>query len=57
MMNVVVADGVRARVLLWQPRRDAWALTVVCKITFDLTPGVSPSSSDVATICRIIVED
>jgi hypothetical protein len=25
--------------LLWQPRRDAWLLTVVCKATFTLAPG------------------
>ena len=31
--------------LLWQPRPERWSLTVVCRATYALEPGVSPLAS------------
>lgn len=41
-MKVVSCGPLRAGSVLWQPRPGAWALTVVCKATFELIPGESP---------------
>ncbi|WP_437735367.1 DUF2169 domain-containing protein [Sorangium sp. So ce1335] len=40
-MHVSSACPLRVAYLVWQPRPDAAALTVVCKATFTLEPGVS----------------
>ncbi|AKT40622.1 DUF2169 family type VI secretion system accessory protein [Chondromyces crocatus] len=45
-MDVVSACPLRVGSTLWQPRADAWALTVVCKATYELTPGVSPLAQE-----------
>lgn len=41
-MEVVCRGPFRGRSLVWQPRPGTFALTVVCKATFVLTPGESP---------------
>src|SRR5689334_14796869 len=41
-MDVVSTCPLRIASMVWQPRAGAWALTVVCKATFQLQPGVSP---------------
>jgi hypothetical protein len=41
-MDVVSTSPLRVASSLWQPRAGAWALTVVCKATFRIEPGVSP---------------
>ncbi|MDI3286614.1 DUF2169 domain-containing protein [Polyangium sp. 15x6] len=41
-MNVVSFCALRASLFPWQPRRDAHAVTVICKATFELAPGESP---------------
>ncbi len=41
-MDVVSTCPLRVASMVWQPRAGAWALTVVCKATFQLQPGVSP---------------
>lgn len=40
-MEVVSLSPLPTGSLLWRPRADRWALTVVCKATFTLAPGVS----------------
>ncbi|WP_438031813.1 DUF2169 family type VI secretion system accessory protein [Sorangium sp. So ce204] len=40
-MDVIAYDPFRASSVLWRPRSDAWTLTVVCRATFALVPGVS----------------
>src|SRR5690242_16432450 len=41
-MDVISTCPLRVASVIWQPRTGAWALTVVCKATFQLQPGVSP---------------
>ena len=41
-MDVVSTCPLRVASVVWQPRAGAWALTLVCKATFQLQPGVSP---------------
>lgn len=41
-MDVVSFCALRATLFPWQPRQGAFALTVICKATFDLEPGESP---------------
>jgi hypothetical protein len=41
-MDVISTCPLRVASVVWQPRAGAWALTVVCKATFQLQPGVSP---------------
>src|SRR6185436_18128870 len=40
-MDVVSACPLRVASIVWQPAAGEWALTVVCKATFRLAPGVS----------------
>lgn len=44
-MDVVSYCRIRVSSLLWQPRHDAFALTVICKATFELRPGNCPLAS------------
>lgn len=44
-MHVTSACPLRVASIVWQPRPDAFALTVVCKATFTLRPGESPLAS------------
>ncbi len=44
-MDVVSYCRIRVSSLLWQPRHDAFALTVICKATFELRPGECPLAS------------
>src|SRR5689334_17838914 len=37
-MDVVSVSLLRVASVVWQPRRGAWALTVVCKATYTLVP-------------------
>src|SRR4051812_6852699 len=39
-MDVVSTCPLRVASIVWQPRSGAWALTVVCKATFALEPGM-----------------
>jgi hypothetical protein len=41
-MDVLSTCPLRVASVVWQPRPGAWALTVICKATFQLQPGVSP---------------
>jgi len=41
-MDIISTSPLRVASILWRPARDAWALTVVCKATYRLEPGVSP---------------
>ncbi|MFT3764205.1 MAG: DUF2169 domain-containing protein [Minicystis sp.] len=45
-MDVVSACPLRVASIVWQPRAGAWAITVVCKATFALLPGVSPLAEE-----------
>ncbi len=40
-MDVIASSPLRAATLVFQPRAGSFALTVVCKATFLLTPGVA----------------
>jgi hypothetical protein len=40
-MDILAAPPFVATSLLWQPRPDSFMLTVICKATFDLLPGMS----------------
>lgn len=42
MMELVTLGGLRAEQLVWRPAHGGVVLTVVCKATFALRPGVSP---------------
>lgn len=44
-MQVSSACPLRVASLVWQPRPAAFALTIVCKATFTLRPGISPLAS------------
>jgi hypothetical protein len=39
-MDVVSTSPLRVASIVWRPRAGAWALTIVCKATFRLEPGV-----------------
>ncbi|WP_438018648.1 DUF2169 domain-containing protein [Sorangium sp. So ce315] len=41
-MDVVSACPLRVASSLWQPQAGVWALTIVCKATYTLTPDESP---------------
>ena len=45
-MQLVTRCPLRAASILWLPKPHAYALTVVCKATFELSPGVSRLSRD-----------
>ena len=45
-MQIVTRCPLRAASILWLPRPHAYALTVVCKATFELAPGVSRLASE-----------
>ena len=40
-MDIVSLSPFRTGSLLWQPRKDRWTLTIVCKATYALEPGES----------------
>lgn len=44
-MDVVSYCRIRVSSLRWQPRHDAFALTVICKAAFELRPGECPLAS------------
>ncbi len=39
-MDIVSTCPLRVASIVWRPRAGAWALTIVCKATFRLAPGV-----------------
>src|SRR5689334_9308745 len=41
-MDLINSSPFRIASLIWQPRPGAFALTIVCKLTYVLTPGTSP---------------
>ncbi|MGK4004648.1 DUF2169 domain-containing protein [Sorangium sp. So ce1036] len=45
-MDVVSACPLRVASCFWQPQPGAWALTIVCKATYTLTPGESPLAQE-----------
>jgi hypothetical protein len=45
-MDVVSACPLRVASMVWRPRPDAFALTVVCKATYVLAPGTAPPSNN-----------
>jgi len=45
-MDVVALSPLPTGSLLWRPRANRWALTVVCKATFLLAPGVSQLAAE-----------
>jgi len=44
MMELVTLSALRAAQLVWRPAHGGFVLTVVCKATFALRPGLSPLS-------------
>ena len=40
-MLVDADPSIRTASIVWQPRSGAWALTIICKMTFVLSPGES----------------
>lgn len=45
-MDVISESILRVASLPWQPRNSVYALTVICKATFDLRPEVSPLAKE-----------
>lgn len=45
-MDVVSACSLRVGSVVWRPRAEAWALTIVCKATYLLVPGESPLAAE-----------
>ena len=45
-MDIVSFSPFRTGSLLWQPRKDRWTLTIVCKATYALEPGESGLSAE-----------
>lgn len=41
-MELIAQGALRVAKVVWQPRHDSFAFSVVCKATFELRPGVSP---------------
>lgn len=44
-MELIVQGQIRAGKLLWRPSGQNYAVTVVCKVSFDLLPDMSPVAS------------
>lgn len=45
-MDVISTGPLRASSVVWKPARGGFALTVVCKATYVLTPGESPLAAE-----------
>jgi hypothetical protein len=45
-MDVISVSPFRAGSVLWQPKRGAFSLTVVCKATFRMVPGEAILAED-----------